>query len=464
MPQRRLTTLVPPALLPRVRVVHRSKRSTPVFEAEGAPRFTTVVPPAFLPRVSVVHRPEGAVARAIAPVESHSILRGAVPYALLLLASFTLWAAGMKLLGASSLLVHNTKDQHTRQARAWLQGRLDLPSAPSHLEIARKDGRLYNSFPPTPSLMEVPLVMVFGRQTPNSLLLYAFLMASVIATYQMALERRFSRRDAWLLAMASLFATNLYVSCTSGSVWALGQGLGYSLAILGARLVMLAESRRAAAAGYCLLSMAVGCRPFLLFLAPILVALDPETRRGETRTSLVTAAAGMGPFLALLSVHNWIRFGSPMEFGHNYLAWAMALPRGLFSLSYLPDNAYHALLRLPDWRRAWPYLRFDANGTAFWLNNAVVPISVYALVRRRLDGRLRVTAALAFIVISLSVLCYASNGWRQFGYRYMIDVLPIALLVFIHTHDRLSRPVLAALAASFAVNLYGLLAWRDMPY
>jgi len=391
-------------------------------------------------------------------------LGGLAPYALLLLASFGLWALGMKLLGAPTLLAHNTKDQYTRQARAWLQGRIDLDSAPSHLEIARFDGRLYNSFPPTPSLFELPLVLLFSRQTPNSLLLYLFLFASLVATYRMALERRFSPGHAWLLAMASVFATNLYSSCTSGGVWALAQGMGYSLAVLGAGLVMSGRSRGAAAAGYGLLSLAVGCRPFLLFLAPVLLALDPSTRRGHTRRALVTAAVGMGPFLAVLALYNWIRFGNPTEFGHNYLPWAMALPKGLFSLSYFPDHAYHALLKLPELSREWPYLVFDPNGTAFWLNNAIVPISVYALMGRPLDPRLRVTAILGLIVISLAILCYASNGWRQFGYRYLIDILPIAFLVFIHAFDRLSRSMLAAFAACFALNLYGLVAWHELPY
>ena len=390
-------------------------------------------------------------------------LRGLVPYALLLLASFALWALGMKLLGAPSLLAHNTKDQYTRQARAWLQGRLDLETAPAHLEIAQFDGRFYNSFPPTPSLFELPLVLLFRRQTPNSLLLYSFLFASLVASYRMALERRFSPRHAWLLAMASVFATSLYSSCTSGGVWTLAQGMGYSLAVMAAALVLLGRSRGAAAAGYGLLSLAVGCRPFLLFLAPVLLALDPSTRRGQTRQALLTAAVGMGPFLALLAFYNWIRFGNPAEFGHNYLPWAMALPRGLFSLSYLPGHAYHALLELPELRSEWPYLVFDPEGTAFWLNNAIVPISVYALVRRPLDPRLRATAILGLIVTSLAILCYASSGARQFGYRYLIDVLPIVLLVFIHAFDRLSRATLAAFAASFLLNLYGLVVWHE-PY
>ena len=421
------------------------------------------VPAGFLPRVTVVHGPK-PIGDPAASSASVTIARRAAPYALLLLVSFALWGAGMKALGARSLLVHNTKDQHTRQARAWLQGRLDLPNAPSHLEIARKDGHLYNSFPPTPSLLELPLVMAFGRQTPNSLLLYSFLAASLIAMYQMARERQFSVRDAWLLSMAFVFGTNIYSSCTTGNVWALGQGIGWSLAILGAALVLSSRARGGAAAGYGLLSMAVGCRPFLLFLVPVYVALDPRARRGDVRGSLLTAGVGMAPFLSLLAAHNWIRFGSAAEFGHNYLAWAMALPQGLFSLAYLPDHAYHALLKLPEWSRHWPQLRFDPNGTAFWLNNAVAAIGVYALVRRPLPGRLRLAAGAALVVISLSVLCYASNGWRQFGYRYLIDVLPVAFLVFIHAYDRLTRAMLAAFAASFLLNLYGLIAWRDMPY
>src|SRR4051812_32173144 len=73
-----------------------------------------------------------------------------VAVAILVAVSFPLWYGGMRLRGGRGLLDHSPIDQHTRQARAWLQGHLDLPGAPGYLEIADKDGLFYNSFPPTP--------------------------------------------------------------------------------------------------------------------------------------------------------------------------------------------------------------------------------------------------------------------------------------------------------------------------
>jgi hypothetical protein len=248
------------------------------------------------------------------------------------------------------------------------------------------------------------------------------------------------------------------------TVWAQGQACGFALAVLGLSRVLDNPGRGLAGPtlGYVLLSLAVGCRPFYLVMVPLFVVLDWRTSGRPLPRVLGTAALAMAPYGALLAAHNWARFGDPLEFGHNHLPWARALPDGLFSLTYLPRNAGLAFLRLPDVIREPPYLVFDPNGTAFWLNNGILLVALCGLVAVRFDAWVRATAGLGLAAIGLAALLYASTGWRQFGYRYFIDLLPAAAVVFLYAYRRWTPLMTAALACSLAANLFGLAHTKTM--
>lgn len=371
----------------------------------------------------------------------------------------------MRLRGGRGLLDHSPIDQHTRQARAWLQGRVDLGAAPAYLEIAEKDGRYYNSFPPTPGLFEVPLVLVFGRETPSSLVLYLFWVAALVAQYRLLAARGFPPQDALLASLAFIFGTNVYVSCVRANVWAYGQGLGYCLAILG--LAFVTHNRRRGAlgptAGYALLALAVGCRPLYLSMLPLFLALDTRTSERALPRAAATGAAAMVPYGLALAWYNWVRFGDVAEFGHNYLPWAKKLATGIFDVAYLPRNLYHAFVRWPEWTGGSPPLSFDPWGTAFYINQGILLFVLWGLVARRFDPVVKATAGLAMAVIAAGIFTYEAGGWRQFGYRYIIDLIPAGFVVFAFAYQRFNRWMLAAFCWSLAVNIYGVASWKDLP-
>jgi hypothetical protein len=371
----------------------------------------------------------------------------------------------MRMRGGRGLLDHSPIDQHTRQARAWLQGHVDLPSAPGYLEIAEKDGRYFNSFPPTPGVFEVPLVLVFGRETPNSLLLYLFWVAALAAQFRVLRVRGFPPTDALLASLTFIFGTNVYVSCVRANVWAQGQSLGYCLAILGAAFV-IHNARRGLlgpTAGYALLALAVGCRPLYLSMLPLFLVLDTRTSGRALPRAMVTGAAAMAPYGLALAWYNRARFGDVAEFGHNYLPWAKKLETGIFDVAYLPRNLYHAFLRWPEWTGGSPPLGFDPWGTAFYINQGILLFVFWALVARRFDPAVKAAAGFAIAVIAAGIFTYEAGGWRQFGYRYIIDLIPAGFVVFAFAYRRFNRWMLAAFAWSLAVNVYGVATWKDLP-
>jgi hypothetical protein len=393
-------------------------------------------------------------------------LRRHAPCLALAVGSFALWYGGTALRGGRSLFEHAVIDQHTLQALAWLEGRVDLGRKPRYLEVAEFEGRYYVSFPPTPTLVELPLAAMFGRDTPNSLALCVLVLAALVAQCRMLERRGFDERSALLASAAFVFGSNLYVSGVKATVWAQGQAIGYALATLGLARVLDNERRgwRGPGPGYLLLALAVGCRPFYLFLTPLFVALDVRTSRRPLRSAAISAARWMTPYLAALALYNWIRFRNPLEFGHSHLAWARDLPGGIFGLGYVPRNLYHAWLRLPDWSGSRPPLDFDPWGTAFWLNNAIFLFALWGLARGRFDPVVRAAAWAGLLSIWPPLLAYETNGWRQFGYRFLIDLLPLGFAVFVFSYRRFTRPMLWAALFSFVVNLYGLAFWKDIAH
>jgi hypothetical protein len=395
------------------------------------------------------------------------ILRSAVfPHLVLLAVSFPLWYAGLRLRGGKGLLDHSPIDQPTRQAAAWIDGRLDLDKAPEYLEIARYHGRFYNSFPPTPSLVEVPLVLAFGDKTPSSLFgIYLFWYAALVAQMIVLRRRGWDAGSAVAASLAFVFGTNLYATCVRANVWAYGQSLGYCLAVLG--LAFVVENRRGGlrgpGPGYLLLSLAVGCRPLLLLALPLFLALDHRTCGRPLPRALRSGALWMTPYGLLLAAFNQLRFGSVLEFGHHHLPWAEGLPEGLFSAAHLPWNAYHAFLRLPEWRSEPPHLFFDSTGTAFWLNNGIFAVALWGLATRPFDRWVKTTAAFGLAAIGLGVLLYEGEGNAQFGFRYVIDLLPIGFVAFTFAYRRFTPAMLAIALSSVAVNLYGLAVWKGLP-
>ena len=298
-----------------------------------------------------------------------------VPYFILLVASIFLWLVALSLQGTHTLPTsHNPFDQHTLQAQSWLHGRIDLSQAPSYLEIASFKGHFFNSFPPTPSLVELPLVLLFDNATPSYLVLYLFGVVALLSLYDLGVKMRLRKTQAAALSLCFIFGSNVFVSMATAGVWAQGQIYGFCLAIFALRWISFRP-----ALAYLALSLAVGCRPFYFFYLPLLLALDFYWGKRTSSRILRTAIMSFPPYLIAMAFYNWARFHNPMEFGHAYLPWSQQLPHGVFSLAYLPTNLFHTFVNLPTFGGKSHFLEFHGRGTAFILNNPIVALGIVGL-------------------------------------------------------------------------------------
>jgi hypothetical protein len=347
--------------------------------------------------------------------------------------------------------IFDWQDAHWLIARAFLEGRvwIDAPLEATYELVPRDGGGWYSPFPPAPAITLLPFA-AFGPWFANTNLLAA--ISGIVAVWLMwsclgvlGLDRRVR------IALTVGFAVGselLWVAAWGGQHM-YPQSLAAAL-LLGALRLGLAGQAPVAA------GLLVGCAgaarlpvglaiPLVLFLYPA--------------RSWVLVLAGFAVPVTGTALYNVARFGSPLELGYDRIvgvdghvleeAW---YSEGITSLSYLPRGLYTMLFTGFGFVDDPPWLRPDWAGTSILLT---MPILVWLFGAR---GRLAVVAAATAVVVLLPDLLHGNPGHAQFGYRFILDALPILwLLVGLALRHGLTRPAIAALLLGVAVNTYGTL-------
>ncbi len=366
----------------------------------------------------------------------------------MLLAAVCVLITGLMLQSFTGLLgTPNTYNAYALQSARWLEGHLDLGQDYAHLEIATYEGRHYISFPPFPSVVLLPLVLLFGTATPDSLLSLLFAAAGAALAAKLAFLYGKTEREAFFWALFVTIGSNLLSIMCTGWVWFIAQTMAFTLLLA----AFCTAKQGKTMASLLLLACAVGCRPFSALCLPLLLyLLHAAGCRLSRRTllHLLPAAATM-LFYAVL---NFLRFDNLLEFGHNYLPEFLAEPQ--FGLSYVLPNV-RTLFRLPTLENG--RLIFPAfNGFAFFLASPLFLSCTLRLVKGRPDGA--DLAAVALLLLWLFLLCIhrTMGGWH-FGHRYTIDLLPPALWLILRREGRFSGHI-PLFFLGFSLHFFGFLS------
>ena len=363
----------------------------------------------------------------------------------------------------------NPYRSYSLQANAWLQGRLDLGQDYPWLELAIRDGKYYVSFPPFPSMLLLPFAALFGDATPDALI--AFLSAIAAVWYACALCRELGERgrDTLLWVLFLLLANGWLWLVMNGWVWFIAQNLCFTLLLMAIFHAMRGQGAVSLTAWAC----AVGCRPMTVLFFPLLAwHLLQRLRREQPeekplRLILRKWYWAAGPVL-LAGVYmwlNWARFGSVLEFGHNYLPEFVREENGQFSLAYFADN-FLLLFRWPEWHDSttamtWP----DINGVVWYIVNPILPVGIGCWLcgirtarGQRFPWIWGLAACLAYVFI---LCCHRTLGGWHFGNRYLLDLVPfvfVGILQWKPKRDWLPYAVIPLMALGTAVNLIGTVA------
>lgn len=329
-------------------------------------------------------------------------------------------------------------DSYTLQAMAWRDGHTYLDRNYEYLELAIYEGNYYVSFPPVPSLVVLPLTFIFGTAVPTNLLMLIYAVFTAVFCYMLLKRLNVGETTAAFLSVFYVFGSNLLSISLNGSVWWHAQMLCVLLCT--AALYFAVTNRRILS--YALIALSVGCRPFSILMFPLVFMLFYRyDKRLDEKQSFVKLALKQLPCLIIpvlvglgYMLYNYIRFDDPLEFGHNYLPEFVNSEHGQFSIHYLLGNLYNLFIR-PVTFNAKLGLEFtDFDGFMFYIANPIFLILIIRAISDIVNKRFDVPRAVVLIAILLNIICLCCHktlgGW-QFGARYTVEMLPMALLYFI---------------------------------
>lgn len=326
----------------------------------------------------------------------------------------------------------STYNSYVLQANRWLQGHLDLGQNYPYLEIAEYGGKYFISFPPIPSVLVLPLCLLFGSAAPDGLVAVAVGLIGAVYALKMAWLSGRKGASAVFWALFITAGSNFLHVGYCADVWYFAQTCAFTFTMLSLYHTMTDDLRTGPLPLF-FLALAFGCRPLQIVYLPLVVWLLWKKVKRNSLTFIaalkhfwwwVIPPLCVGIFLMAL---NFARFGDPFQFGHDYLPeFAVEKENGQFHLSYLFQN-WPLLWRLPSLEGG--KLSFSTfNGCAFWLFSPIfLSFAVYFCknIRRALKRPVVVVSIVLIFLHFAALCCHATMGGWQFGNRYTIDALPV---------------------------------------
>jgi hypothetical protein len=381
----------------------------------------------------------------------------AVGIGLALLALVVYWFTGPQGAGV---------DQFVPLADAFLHGRLSIPVDRPWMELVpvpNGSGAQYSPFPPVPALTLMPVIALLSL-FPGVGELSGNVMAAVVGAANVALAWYLlaaigaALRPRLVIAIGFAFTTHWWVAGMAGT--------HHYAAVVATFFLLLAlnlavRHRLPALVGVAL-GLAAGSRLPTGLALPLLLAFfadrwRPTRAHGELLLGLAVPAL-------LFAAYNVARFGSPFDTGYAHIPSGNAgllvtdepwFSHGLVSPLYIPRHLYAIFIQGPVAVDGFPFVKPSITGLSLTLS---APFLFWAV---RARGPLVAIAWLSVVLIMLPDVMHGSWGFAQFGYRFILDAIPLLLLLLGWAYrERASWSLAVAVAVGVAVHTWGILVWN----
>jgi len=370
-------------------------------------------------------------------------------------------------------------DYTFRVAANMLHGRIafSLPQ-PSWLnEFVPFEGYYYSVFPLGAVLSMLPfsLLQVLGviRVMPGALI--AALLAGTSCWFCLRIAERYevenSKRVVYSLGI--LFGTFTWANLTFEGAWQLALGFAM-LGELGSIYYTLFD-RRPLIAGI-FFAMAFGNRTECLLTAPLLMCLlwrepnedkvptgEEPSERARVLNILRFCAVPLVLGIATLA-YNYVRFHSAGDFGYARIPGVLEEPwynHGIFSVHYIPRQAYEMLLKLWNLKSTFPYLIPDGFSASILLSS---PFLLLILRVGAKDGAVKLCSWIAVALLTTTLWMHGNSGGWQFAYRYAMVLLPWMFVLLLESAKKhVTKVEWALISFSLVANAYAtwLFNWTD---
>lgn len=389
-------------------------------------------------------------------------------------------------------------DYTFRVADNILRGNIALNERPPSWlnEFVPFEGNYYTVFPlgGVVTMMPFAALKLVGliKEMPAGLIVGLTASGICLFLLLIALRYEISPWKQVLIVMGMLFGTWMWTNTTMGGAWQLALGFAM-LGELGA-IYFSVYNRKPFLAGL-FFAMAFGNRTEVLLTAPIFMFLlakpdllkpAAETvksakRKDKKKRAEDASADGSAPMELRFSkeailknwkgiaafcvvpfvlgvatlVYNYIRFHSFTDFGYARIPGVLAEPwynHGIFSLYYIPGQAWEMLIKPWEVISTFPYLKPNPfSSSILWSS----PFLLFAMRFGAKDKVLKYLSWAAIVVLTFLLWMHGNSGGWQFGYRYAMVCLPWVFVILLESSPKkITALEWAAYIFSFGINIY----------
>jgi hypothetical protein len=320
-------------------------------------------------------------------------------------------------------------------ADAFLHGTLYLVDPPSWLnELVGINGKYYVIYPPMPAVLLLPQVAIWGLEANQTLTSVFWGSLNVALVFLLMGKLTDNRKSQIWMALLFGFGTVHWYLASIGKAWFFAQITSFFFLTLAVYETF--TSRRLFLIGL-LLGASFWCRlPTILSLPFFLIMLSDKWIKKTYESSvlrridfgaIVKVGIGVGIFVVLNLLYNYLRFGTVHDIAYSIQAerepWNF--PEGLFSLSYIPKKAWVFFLKPPIFKSEPPYIIPSLVGMSILITTPAFIYAIFAGIK----NRVALACWSALIPIAFLQFTHGSTGWIQFGYRYAVDFYPFLLVL-----------------------------------
>lgn len=343
----------------------------------------------------------------------------------------------------------------TRLAAAFLQGKYYLDTNPPWLNelIPIANGKFAVVYPPTPALISIPFVLIFGTKFEQQILsqimgaLAAFIWGLI--AYQKSRKKIIS---LWVFLLASLGNIVWFLS-SNGSVWYTGQVSAFLFLTL---TIYESINKKRVPLLVLYFGLAFLSRLQIVLALPLILYLNRDLFKNIKK--FFSFILGISSFGIIYSIYNYLRFGSFIETGYDLIPGVLTEPwyqKGIFNYSYIVPNLRVMFMSLPVVKDTFPFITPSWGGLAIWITS---PVFIY-IFSASLKQRQNLITWVSLILISIAIFMHGGTGFAQFGYRYAVDFYPLILLLIVVavSKKRLVWHHWLLLSVSILVNFWGVI-------
>jgi len=388
------------------------------------------------------------------------------PYVIMIFFALMLYLLIYAFGGNFGPTAHNWFNNYSRQAYSWLQGRLDVPYDRPYLEIAFFGDRMYISFPPFPSIVLLPIVFLYGYNTPDHIIVLCITLIALVYAYKIAIKIVKDIKLAMFFTMFLILGTNYLHISLWGAVWYMAQNMAFTLMLISIYYAITDKKWHSYISLFALCA-SMGCRPFNALYLPVILFLITKRENVGLLAFARKLVLYAIPAILLGSFYMWlnyVRFGSIIEFGHNYLPEFTLDYHGQFHPSRITHNLSMMFFGTDITyaiNHGFPHI--GRPTFAFWLASPIfVSFTAYFIAYLHWWRKESTVDSMLIKVIPFLVLLHMFTfsfhrtlGGRQFGSRYIVDTLPViffGLLLIVPKFPRVKHMII-----NFPLMLFGAL-------